>query len=81
MSTRPSHQPTGGGADHEEVDECATLCAAMEGAQDQGQARAGEVGHSQGARARGSNGAAICGAAFNDTPNAPSYRGAQTPLG
>jgi hypothetical protein len=28
------------------------------------------------ARARGSNGAAICGAAFNDAPNAPSHRAA-----
>ena len=37
-----------------------------------------EVGHSQGARARGSNGAAICGAAFCD---APSYRAAEAPIG
>jgi hypothetical protein len=55
---------------------------AKEGAQDQDQARAREVGHSQGARAcgktRGKNGAAICGEAFND---APSYRVAETSFG
>jgi hypothetical protein len=75
-----SHQPTIG-ADHEDINERAALCFAKEGAQDQGQARPREVGHSQGARARGSNGAAICGAAFNDAPNAPSHRVAETTLG
>jgi hypothetical protein len=69
------------GANHEEVDERAALCSGKECAQDQGQARACEVGHSRGARARGSNGGAICGAAFNDAPNAPSHRVTETPLG
>ena len=44
----------------------------------QGQARARQVGHSGGARARGRNGAAVCGPAIND---APSYRAAEAPLG
>jgi hypothetical protein len=66
-----------GGADHEKVDECAALCSAMEGVQGQDQARAREVGHSQGARSRGKNGAATCGA----VNEAPSYRVAETPFG
>jgi hypothetical protein len=50
---------------------------AMEGAQDQDQARAREVGHSQGARSRGRDGTATC-IAVNE---APSDRVAQTPFG
>jgi hypothetical protein len=38
------------GAHHEGVDEGAALCSGKEGAQDQLQARAREVGHSRGAR-------------------------------
>jgi hypothetical protein len=64
------------------INERAALCSAKEGAQDQGQARAREVGHSRGAKAcgktRSKNGAAICGEAFND---APSYRVTETPFG
>src|SRR6516164_1549672 len=66
------------GADREEIDECAALCCAKKGGQDQGQARARQVGHSGGARARSRNGRAVCGPAFND---APSYRAAETPIG
>jgi len=66
------------GADHEEIDERAALCSAKKGGQDQGQARARQVDHSGGARARGRNGAAVCGPAFND---APSYRAAEAPIG
>jgi len=69
------------GADHEDINARAALCSAKDGAQDQGQARPREVGHSEGASARGSNGAAICGAAFNDAPNAPSHCVAETTLG
>ena len=60
------------GADHEEIDERAALCSAKKGGQDQSQARARQVGHSGGARARSRNGAAVCDPAIND---APSYRG------
>src|SRR5262249_10259059 len=67
-------RPTG--ADHEEFDERAALCCAKKGGQGQGQARARQVGHSCGARARSRNGAAVCGPAFND---APSYRAAEAP--
>ena len=66
------------GANHEEIDERAALCCAKKGVQDQGQARARQVGHSGGARARSRNGRAVCGPAFND---APSYRAAETPIG
>ena len=69
-------RPTG--ADHEEFDERAALCCAKKGGQDQGQARARQVGHSGGARARSRNGAAVCGPAFND---APFYRVAEAPSG
>ena len=73
MATR---RPTG--ADHEEFDERAAFCCAKKGGQDQGQARARQVGHSGGARARSRNDAAVCGPAFND---APSYRAAEAPIG
>src|SRR5262245_37922567 len=69
-------RPTG--ADLEEIDERAALCCAKKGGQDQGQARARQVGHSGGARARSRNGTAVCGPAFND---APSYRAAEAPIG
>jgi len=57
------------GADREEIDECEALCCAKKGGQDQGQARARQVGHS---------GAAVYNPAFND---APSYRAAEAPIG
>ena len=66
------------GADHEEIDERAALCSAKKGGQDQSQARARQVGHSGGARARSRNGAAVCDPAIND---APSYRAAEAPIG
>src|SRR5262249_38361820 len=66
------------GADREEIDEYAALCCAKKGGQDQGQARARQVGHSGGARARSRNGAAVYNPAFND---APSYRAAEAPIG
>ena len=66
------------GTDHEKIDECAALRCAKKGRQDPGQARARQVGHSGGARARSRNGAAVCGPAFND---APSYRVAEAPIG
>jgi hypothetical protein len=66
------------GADREEIDECAALCCAKKGGQDQGQARARQVGHSGGASARSRNGAAVYNPAFND---APSYRAAEAPIG
>src|SRR5262245_7614525 len=66
------------GADYGEFDERAALCCAKKGGQDQGQARARQVGHSGGARARSRSDAAVCGPAFND---APSYRAAEAPIG
>jgi hypothetical protein len=69
--------PADRGQIHEEIDEWAALCSAMEGAQGQDQARAREVGHSRGARSRGRDGTATC-IAVNE---APSDRLAQTPLG
>jgi len=66
------------GTDHEKIDECAALRCAKKGRQDPGQARARQVGHSGGARARSRNGAAVCGPAFNE---APSYRAAEAPIG
>jgi len=66
------------GADHEEIDERAALCSAKKGGQDQSQARARQVGHSGGARARSRNGAAVCDPAIND---APSYRATEAPIG
>jgi hypothetical protein len=76
-SLSAGHEPTAG-ADHEEIDERAALCCAKKGGQGQGQARARQIGHSGGARARSRNGAAVCGPAFND---APSYRVAEAPIG
>jgi len=66
------------GADHEEIDERAALCSAKKGGQDQSQARARQVDHSGGARARSRNGAAVCDPAIDD---APSYRAAEAPIG
>jgi hypothetical protein len=74
-SSSAGNRPTG--ADHEEIDERAALCCAKKGGQDQGQARARQVGHGGGARASSRNGAAVCGP-FND---APSYRAAEAPIG
>ena len=76
-SLSAGHEPTAG-ADHEEIDERAALCCAKKGGQGQGQARARQIGHSGGARARSRDGAAVCGPAFND---APSYRAAEAPIG
>jgi len=76
-SLSAGHEPTAG-ADHEEIDERAALCCAKKGGQGQGQARARQIGHSGGARARSRNSAAVCGPAFND---APSYRAAEAPIG
>ena len=58
------------GAEHEEIDE-------HRASQDQ----ARQVGRRCGARARGSSGAAIYGAAFNGAPNARFVRAAEAPLG
>src|SRR5262249_26653778 len=60
------------------IDERAALCCAKKGGQGQGQARARQIGHSGGARARSRNSAAVGGPAFND---APSYRAAEAPIG
>ena len=76
-SLSAGHEPTTG-ADHEATDERAALCCAKKGGQGQGKARARQIGHSGGARARSRNGAAVCGPAFND---APSYRAAEAPIG
>ena len=63
------YQPTIGVADHEEIAECAAR-----------QDRARQVSRGRGARARGSSGAAICGAVLNSAPNARSDPAAETPL-
>jgi hypothetical protein len=44
-------------------------------------ARAKLLTNSRGAKARGSDGAAVCRARFSDAPNASSHRIAETPLG
>ena len=74
-SLSAGHEPTAG-ADHEEIDERAALCCAKKGGRGQGQARARQIGHSGGARARSRNGAAVCGPAYD----ASSYRAAEAPI-
>jgi len=72
-----SARPAESGADHEDVDERAALWCAKDDAQDQGKARARQVGHSCGARSRGRDCAATSGAG----DEALSYRVAEATLG